>query len=96
MVLSDTKVQENNISYPTDSKLYKKVIDHCNTLSDKEGMKQRQSYKRVSKNLLCNTYNFTHPKRKAKARKAQSKLKTIAGRQVRELERKLTTTALMM
>ncbi|WP_407475517.1 IS5 family transposase [Elizabethkingia anophelis] len=95
MVLSDTTVQENNISYPTDSKLYKKVIDHCNALADKEGVKQRQSYKRVSKGLLRDTYNFSHPKRKAKARKAQSKLKTIAGRQVRELERKLTTQTLM-
>lgn len=30
-VLSDTTVQENNTTFPTDAKLCKKVIDYCNT-----------------------------------------------------------------
>lgn len=86
-VLSDTTVQENNITYPTDSKLCKKVIDQCNDIAQKEGIEQRQTYVRVSKQLLRDSYNSTHPKRKKKAGKAQKKLKTIAGRLVREIER---------
>lgn len=87
MVLSDTTVQENNTTFPTDAKLAKKVIDKCNKIAKKEGVEQRQSYKRVSKQLLRDTYNAQHPKRKRKAKKAQQKLRTLAGRQLRELER---------
>lgn len=88
-LLSDTTVQENNITYPTDSKLAEKIIDKCNRIAGEESIKQRQTYKRVSKQLLRDSYNSQHPSRKKKARKAIKKLKTIAGRQVRELERKL-------
>jgi IS5 family transposase len=88
-LLSDTTVQENNITYPTDSKLAKKIIDKCNKIAEKESIAQRQNYKRVSKQLLRDSYNSQHPRRKKKARKAVKKLKTIAGRLVRELERQL-------
>ena len=89
-LLSDTTVQENNITYPTDSKLAKKIIDKCNKIAEEEQIKQRQNYKRVSKQLLRESYNGHHPKRKKKAQKAKKKLKTIAGRLVRELKRKLS------
>ncbi len=88
-LLSDTTVQENNITYPTDSKLAKKIIDKCNKIAEKESITQRQNYKRVSKQFLRDSYNSHHPRRKKKARKSMKKLKTIAGRLVRELERKL-------
>lgn len=87
--LSDTTVQENNTTYPTDAKQAKKIIDKCNKLAGKYNIKQRQSYVRVSKQLLRDTYNPHHPKRRKKAKRAGRKLLTIAGRQVRELERKL-------
>src|SRR5690606_13250679 len=86
-VLSDTRVQENNTTFPTDAKLCKKVIDYCNKIAEKEGIKQRQRYTKVSKQLVRNTYNGKHPKRAKVARKSQSKLKTIAKRLIRELER---------
>ena len=89
MVLSDTTVQENNTTFPTDAKLAKKIIDQCNKIAEAEGIKQRQNYKRVSKQYLRDTYNAKHPKRKKKARKAQKHLKTIAGRLIRELERSM-------
>ncbi|MBN1182668.1 MAG: IS5 family transposase [Bacteroidales bacterium] len=94
MVLSDTTVQENNIAFPTDARLAKKVIDKCNQIAHKEGIKQRQNYKRTSKQLVRDTHNAHHPKRRKKANKASRKLKTIAGRQIRELQRKLTGEAL--
>lgn len=87
--LSDTTVSENNTTYPTDSKLAKKIIDKCSKIAKKEGVVQRQSYVRVSKQLVRDTHNRTHPKRYKKAKKADAKLKTIAGRLLRELERKL-------
>ncbi|MEL7271763.1 MAG: IS5 family transposase [Bacteroidota bacterium] len=89
IVMSDTTVQGNNVTFPTDAKLAKKVIDKCNKIAQKQGVSQRQSYKRTAKQLVRDTYNGQHPKRVKKAKKAQRKLGTIAGRLLRELERKL-------
>ena len=88
-VNSDTTVQENNVSFPTDAKLTKKVIDRCNHIALTEGIDQRQSYLRVSKQLVQDSYFGHHPRRAKKARKARKKLRTIAGRLLRELQRKL-------
>jgi len=88
-VLSDTTVQENNTTFPTDAKLCKKVIDKCNKIAEKEGIKQRQRYTRESKQLVRDTYNGKHPKRAKKARKAKKRLRTIANTQLRELGHKM-------
>jgi IS5 family transposase len=87
---TDTTVQEKNITYPTDNKLHRKIIKKCVGLSLKEGIELRQSYTRTVKKLLMEQRFRNHPKNKGRARKADRKIKTIAGRLVRELERKLT------
>jgi IS5 family transposase len=89
-VLSDTTVQENNTTFPTDAKMCKKVIDYCNKIAAQEGIKQRQKYTRESKQLLRDTYNGKNPKRAKKAKKARKRLQTIANKQLRELDRKMT------
>jgi IS5 family transposase len=94
MVLSDTTVQENNITFPTDAKLAKRIIDIGAKIAKKENVVQRQSYSRTSKQLLRETYNSSHPKRQKKAKRAQKKLNTIAGRVVRELQNKLPNEVL--
>jgi IS5 family transposase len=90
----DTTVQEKNITFPTDAKLAKKVIDNCRKIAEKEGIAQRQSYKRVSKQLLRSAYFGHHPKRQKKAGMARKKLRTIGKRVLRELERKLPESIL--
>ena len=87
--LSDTTVQGNSITFPTDAKLVKKMIDKCNEIAKQTNTSQRQTYRRVSKQLVRDTHNRKHPKRIKKANKADRKLKTIAGRLIRELERNL-------
>ena len=87
-VVVDTTVQEKNITFPTDVKLHKKIIDQCGKIAHIEGIEQRQSYVRVVKKLVMTQRFRNHPKNKKKAYSAARKLKTIAGRQVRELERK--------
>ena len=47
-VVIDTTVQEKNITYPTDSKLAKKVIDTCRNIAKQEGIPLRKSYLRVT------------------------------------------------
>ena len=90
-VLSDTTVQENNTTFPTDAKLCKKVIDKCNAIAKEAGICQRQRFTRESKQLVRQAYNGKHPKRAKGAKKAQKRLKTIANKLLRELERKMTT-----
>jgi IS5 family transposase len=86
---TDTTVQEKNITYPTDNKLHRKIIKKCIAIADEQDIELRQSYTRVLKKLLMDQRFRNHPKNKGKARKADKKVKTIAGRLVRELERKL-------
>ncbi|MFA4924298.1 MAG: IS5 family transposase [Ignavibacteriaceae bacterium] len=90
-VVVDTTVQEKNITFPTDAKLHKKIIAQCRKIATEEGIEQRQSYKRTVKKLIMLQRFRNHPKNKKAANAAARKLKTIAGRVVRELERKLTT-----
>ena len=49
-VVIDTTVQKKNITYPTDSKLAKKVIDTCRNIAKQEGISLRQSYSGVTPN----------------------------------------------
>ena len=90
VVSIDTTVQEKNITYPTDDKLYKKIIKKCWKIADQEGVDLRQTYRRVIK-VLSNRQRFKSTKNGAQAaRKASKKIKIIAGRLLRELYRKLT------
>lgn len=86
---TDTTVQEKNITYPTDNKLHRKIIKKCIAIAEKEGIELRQKYPRVLKKLLMDQRFRNHPKNKGKAKKADKKVKTITGRLVRELDRKL-------
>jgi IS5 family transposase len=89
-VLSDTTVQGNFTTFPTDAKMCGKVIEKCNKIAEKEGITQRCKYKKERKELLRQTYNGKHPKRAKAAKKAKKRLKTIANAQLRELERRMT------
>jgi IS5 family transposase len=88
-VIVDTTVQEKNITFPTDAKLYRKIVSKCNKIAETEGIELRQSYSRTMKKLLIKQRFAHHPKRKKEAAKALRKMRTIAGRITRDLERKL-------
>ncbi|MGO3807496.1 MAG: transposase, partial [Sphingobacterium sp.] len=88
-VNADTTVQEKNITFPTDAKLHKKIIKKALKIVHDEQLPIRQSYTRTLKKLGVDQRFRNHPKNKSKAKKADRKVKTIAGRLVRELERNL-------
>uniref|UniRef100_UPI003217040F IS5 family transposase n=1 Tax=uncultured Draconibacterium sp. TaxID=1573823 RepID=UPI003217040F len=89
-VLIDSTVQEKNITYPTDAKLHKRIIERVNKIAKQERIPLRQTYTRTLKQLMIDQRFHNHPKRKKKAKAAMRKIKTIAGRQVRDIERKFT------
>lgn len=88
-VLIDTTVQEKNITFPTDTKLQKRIIEKCRKIAEKEGIELRQSYKRILKQLMIDQRFRQHPKRRKKANAAARKIKTLAGRLTRDIERKM-------
>ena len=85
----DSTVQEKNITYSTDAKLHKKIVKKVLGIVKKLGLPLRQSYTFVLKRI-CRDQRFrNHPKNRKKALRADRRLRTIAGRLVRELKRNL-------
>ena len=60
----DTTVQEKYTTYPTDSKLAKKIIDTCRNIENQEGIYLRQSFSRVTTQLLRLAQNRKNPAQK--------------------------------
>ena len=85
----DTTVQEKNITYPTDAKLAIKIINRLNKLAKAYGIQQRRTFTKEVKNLRLAIRHFRHVKRRAKAKKALKRLRTIARILIRELRRTL-------
>ena len=94
-VLIDTTVQEKNITYPTDSKLAIKIINRLNKLAKKHGIKQRRTFVKEVKNCRLRIRHFRHVKKRASAKKALKRLRTIAHILIRELQRKLPQHGLL-
>ena len=85
----DSTVQEKNVTYPTDAKLHKKIIRKVLSIVKSLGLPLRQSYTFVLKKIYRDQRFRNHPKNRGKALKADRRLRTIAGRLVRELRRNL-------
>jgi IS5 family transposase len=88
--LVDTTVQEKNITFPTDTKLQKRIIDKVVKMARKEKIRLRQTYSRTLTQLMIEQRQRNHPRRRKIANAAARKIKTIAGRVVRDIENKMT------
>jgi IS5 family transposase len=84
----DTTVEEKAISFPTDAKLYYKMLEVLVEHANKREIALRQSYKFVSKKALTKQANYAHAKQMKRARKMTKKLKTYLGRVYRDIIKK--------
>lgn len=74
----DTTVQEKNITFPTDRKLYGKVIEHCLRIAKKEDIKLKRTYPRETRKIK-NALRFSpHPKNFKKRKKLEKRFHRIA------------------
>ena len=87
----DTTVQEKAISFPTDAKLYYKMLEVLVEQSNKRGITLRQSYRFLSKKALTKQAGYAHAKQMKRARKMTKKLKTYLGRVYRNIQKKAET-----
>ena len=88
-VYLDTTVQEKNIAFPTDSRLYFKGIQLLNAQAQKLGIKPKQSFKFTSKKLMVKYGNYKFAKQMKRAKSCLRKLKTAFGRLIRDIDRRM-------
>ena len=85
----DTTVQEKAIAFPTDARLYHKMRVALVRAAEARGIRLRQSYKRLSKQVLAKQGRYAHAKQLNRSRKMTKKLKTYLGRVYRDIQRKV-------
>ncbi|CAC9659774.1 ISPg7, transposase [uncultured Gammaproteobacteria bacterium] len=69
-------------------------MNRLNKLAKHHGIQQRRTYVKEVKNCRLAIRHFRHVKKRAKAKKALTRLRTIANKLIRELQRKLPTHSL--
>ena len=95
IVQMDTTVQEKNITYPTDQKLASRVMAWTRRFAQWSDIKLKQTFEKEEKKLrrlATAQYRTKEGLRKRKA--AIKRLKTIAGRLIRDVQSKLTAEEL--
>ena len=88
-VIVDTTVQPKNITFPTDAKLLNRAREKLVKLAKKLNVELRQSYRRVGKFALIKHQRYAHARQFKRANRALRKLKTYAGRVIRDIVRKI-------
>ena len=88
-VIADTTVMEKAIAHPTDGRSLAKALEKLVSMSKKENIPLRQTYKRVAKKALIMVGRYGHAGHFKRMGKQVKKLKTYLGRVVRDIERKI-------
>ncbi|ACL03018.1 transposase IS4 family protein [Desulfatibacillum aliphaticivorans] len=84
----DTTVQEKEVRFPTDSRLYDRARERLVKAAKARGIVLRQSYKRLSKTEVTKQGRYAHARQMKRAARSTRKLKTYLGRVIRDIERK--------
>ena len=93
VVVVDTTVQPKAIEHPTDARLFRKVLHHLLRVAKDTDTKLRQSHRDLAKIAFLKHGRHMKAKQFKRAARERKKLKTYAGRVLRDLERKLSDTA---
>ena len=84
----DTTVQEKEVRFPTDARLYDRARQRLVAAAEERGISLRQNYNRNAKKLILKQNRYAHAKQMKRAGRCTSKLKTYLGRVIRDIERK--------
>jgi len=85
----DTTVQTKDIRFPTDARLYDRMREKLVNTAKDEGIELRQTYTRVGKKSLQRQQNYAHARQMKRAKRETRRLKTMLGRVIRDIERKM-------
>jgi len=84
----DTTVQEKEVRFPTDARLYDRARQRLVAAAEERGIALRQNYNRNAKKLILKQSRYAHAKQMRRADRCTAKLKTYLGRVIRDIERK--------
>ncbi len=84
----DTTVQEKEVRYPTDARLYDRARARLVKAARQRDIPIRQSYVRKAKELVIRQGRYAHARQMKRAAKCTRQLKTYLGRVIRDIERK--------
>jgi len=87
----DTTVQEKAITYPTDAKLYYRMLLKLVKMAKERNLELRQSYVRLARKALIKQGHYAHAKQMRRSRREIKKLKIYLGRVYRDIGRKCDT-----
>ncbi len=92
-VVVDTTVQEKNIAYPTDSKLYDQSRRQLVGLAHELDITLRQTYQKLCREWLPKIGRYAHARQFKRMRRGIKKIKGSLGRVYRDLRRHLPSGA---
>jgi IS5 family transposase len=88
-VTVDTTVQPKAVTFPTDAKLMHRAREKLVALAREWGVQLRQTYVRVGKRAAMKQGRYAHAKQFKRAGRERRRLKTILGRVIRDIRRKI-------
>ncbi|WP_061128744.1 IS5 family transposase, partial [Caballeronia catudaia] len=92
-VIVDTTVQQKAIAYPTDSRLLEVARGKLARLAQRAGLTLKQTYEREGKQLRRRAGGYAHAKQFKRLRRVLKRQRTILGRLLRDIERKLSNAS---
>ena len=84
----DTTVQEKDVRFPTDARLYDRSRERLVAAAGERGIVLRQTYSRLGKRALLQSSRYAHARQMKRSRRCTKKLRTWLGRVIRDIERK--------
>ena len=87
----DTTVQEKDIRFPTDARLYDRARQRLVNEAKTRDITLRQNYNRLSRKLIHQQSRYAHARQMKRAKRCTSKLRTYLGRVIRDIERNCAT-----
>ena len=88
-VIVDTTVQEKAIAHPTDSRLLEVAREKVARLAKRAGIQLKQTHEREGKTLRRRAGGYAHAKQFKRLRTVLKRQRTILGRLLREVRRKM-------
>ena len=95
-VVVDTTVQEKNITFPTDAKLYNKARQQLTQLAKEQNITLRQTYDKACHELMPKIGRYGHAKQYKRMRKAIKQVKGFLGRVMRDIDRQVKQQGLTL
>ncbi len=92
-VIVDSTVQEKSIAFPTDSRLLEVARAKLVQLAQRAGLTLKQTYEREGKRLRRHAGGYAHAKQYKRLRRVLKRQRTILGRLLRDIERKINAAA---